>query len=67
MERTNLGYFVFYVIPSLILLYIIYRIYKFLGKKNFIRLIIFLILMGVLRRMHVLNQIQKENEDKTPK
>ena len=67
MERTNLGYFVFYVIPSLILLYKIYMIYKFLGKKNFIRLIIFLILMGVLRRMHVLNQIQKENEDKTPK
>jgi cytosine/uracil/thiamine/allantoin permease len=67
MENNNLGYFVFYVIPSLILLYIIYRIYKFLGKKNFIRLIIFLILMGVLRRMHVLNQIQKENEDKTPK
>lgn len=67
MENNNLAYFVFYVIPSLILLYIIYRIYKFLGKKNFIRLIIFLILMGVLRRMHVLNQIQKENEDKTPK
>lgn len=67
MENTYLASFVFYGIPNLILLYIIYRIYKFLGKKNFIRLIIFLILMGVLRRMHVLNKIQKENEDKTPK